>query len=128
MDERECGVNDLSHEGRSSGSEAPSQCSEVGGGGGGLPWPSPPRGSDFRSRIQEAVMTTTRTETISLSPSIAFFIAAWLDSYAVWEEIKSFQGYILSSVISLLPQEQFVIVRNIGMIGFFSQSRLQVCL
>lgn len=34
VDERECGVNDLSHEGRSSGSEAPSQCSEVGGGGG----------------------------------------------------------------------------------------------
>lgn len=39
VDERECGVNDLSHEGRSSGSEAHSQCTLVGEGCPDLPLP-----------------------------------------------------------------------------------------
>lgn len=67
--ERECGVNDLSQEGRSSGSAAQFQCSVVGEGCPDLPLPC---GSDFHSRIQEAVMTTTRTETISLSHNCLF--------------------------------------------------------
>lgn len=37
--ERECGVNDLSHEGRSGGSEARSQCTEAGEGCPDLPLP-----------------------------------------------------------------------------------------
>lgn len=41
-------------------------------GYGGLPWPPPPCGSDFRSCIQEVVMTTTRPQTISLPLNCLF--------------------------------------------------------
>ena len=57
-------------------------------------------------------MTTTRTETISLSLSIAFFHRRLTRQFEPCEEIRSFQGYVLSSIITLQLQEYFVIVRN----------------
>lgn len=58
-------------------------------------------------------MTAPHTQTISLSPSELLFSLPFDFIVVRFEEIKSFQGYILSSIISLQLQEWFVIVREI---------------
>lgn len=75
--EKESGVNDLSHEGRSGGSEARSHCSDVGEACPDLPSPV-----DLISvAIFKKQWWQPQAQKPSLSLSIAFFIAIWLDSW-----------------------------------------------
>lgn len=86
------------------------QCSPISVlcGWGGLPWPSPPCGSDFHSRIQEAVMTSTRTETISLSLN-RLFHCRLTQQLCRLRKSRVSKVTLCPPIISLQLQEFFII-------------------
>lgn len=114
------GVNDLSHEGLSSGSGARSRSPEVVEGCHDLPLPL-----DLIS-VGSGDDNHTHRNHLFLSLNCLFSLP--LDSTVVpFEEIKSFRGYIVSAIISLQQQEYFVTVTEMR-VWFFLRSRLQdVC-